>query len=338
MIAELHQRYIGLELLHDLVSDEGTLLLKRGTVLSEPLLRKINVSVDQLEYALQGASNKNKDNPIDLIEGAANEIRDIFEKFKKDKHALTQIESTVLPTVELLAREERLATLLEGLFDKDNYTYRHNIGVSVVASMLANWLHFSEEDRKKITLGGLLHDIGKLELSDGVLTKPGRLSNEEFAEIKMHPTYGYELLKIGSIYSEDICLMALEHHEREDGTGYPYQKGANEIHPFSKVIAIADVFHAMTSDRVYRKGHSLYAVLKHIKDESFGKLEPTYAAMFVTKFMELSIGQYAELSNGEVAEIVFIFPQDPINPLVRLHDELIELGKTNLYITKLIAS
>ncbi|WP_052144842.1 HD-GYP domain-containing protein [Halalkalibacter okhensis] len=227
--------------------------------------------------------------------------------------------------------------MLEGMLDKDDYTYRHNIGVSVVASMLANWLHFSEADQRKITLGGLLHDIGKLQLSDYILTKPGRLTHEEYEAIQMHPTYGYKLLKKDSIYTEDICLMALEHHEREDGSGYPHHKNADEIHPFSKVIAIADVFHAMTSDRVYRKGHSLYGVLKHIKDESFGKLEPTYALTFIQRFMELSIGHYAELNNGEVAEIVFIFPHDPINPLVLLDHKLIELGKTNLYITKLIA-
>ncbi|WP_088104426.1 HD-GYP domain-containing protein [Halalkalibacter urbisdiaboli] len=96
------------------------------------------------------------------------------------------------------------------------------------------------------------YDIGKVKVVEDVLTKPGALTEEEYRQIQMHTVYGYQLLKEEGSFSEDICLMALEHHEREDGTGYPYKKTADQMNRYSKIIAVADVFHAMTSDRVYQ--------------------------------------------------------------------------------------
>lgn len=237
-----------------------------------------------------------------------------------------------------MAQQEELSVLLEGLQHKDNYTYRHNIGVAIVAAMLAKWLDFPEHERRLITLGGLLHDIGKLQISEHLLLKPGALSEDEYNSIKNHALYGYNILKKDTMYENVVCLMALEHHEREDGSGYPDKKTAKDIHPFSKIIAIADVFHAMTSHRVYRSGQALYTVLQHLRDEGFGRMEPTYVATFIQKLMELAVGQVVELSNGMVGKIAFVSPANPLHPLVQIQDDLVDLSKTKLHITRLVAN
>ncbi|MFC0561119.1 HD-GYP domain-containing protein [Halalkalibacter alkalisediminis] len=335
MERELYQRYMNRQIKRDLIDSDGTLLLKKGSILTESILSKLKVGIEKIEMVTQNSSTRQGYQR--LITGTTNEIRDIFRKIQSNKQEINQIELSILPTVEELAQEQKLSILLEGILGKDDYTYRHNIGVAILSSMLARWLRFSEGEIQFITLGGLLHDVGKLYIDDYILTKPGKLTTEEYEAIKEHALFGYQILCNHSMYSKEICLMALEHHEREDGSGYPDQKTADEIHRYSKIIAIADVFHAMTSDRVYRKGMALYDVLRQMKEEAFGKLEPTYVSTFIQKLMELSIGNKAILSNGRVAEVVFIFADEPFNPLVRLDQELVDLRKSEWHIQQLLS-
>ncbi|GAE33606.1 HD-GYP domain-containing protein [Halalkalibacter akibai] len=334
MNRELYKRYMNQEIKRDLLDSDGILLLKKGSILTESMLSKLNVGIDRIEYVTQSSETRQGYNR--LLTGTVKEVREIFRKVKSNKKEINRIELTILPTVEELAQEQRLSLLLEGILGKDDYTYRHNIGVAILSSMLARWLHFSESDIQLVTLGGLLHDIGKIQVDDYILTKPGRLTKEEYEAIQQHPSYGYQILKEHSTYSEVIRLMALEHHEREDGSGYPHQKMADDIHPFSKIIAVADVFHAMTSDRVYRRGHALYDVLKQMKEDAFGKLEPSYVYTFIQKLMELSIGNQAILSNGQIVEVVFIYPDEPFNPLVRCNEQLIDLRSSELKMKQLL--
>ena len=335
MVEERCKRFGGQTLNRNLYDSEGTLLLKKGSILTEFILRRLNISMELLEEFVQPVSYTSEEYNR-LFTGTVEEIRDIFREIKTNQLAVHHVETLILPKVRVLAKEQRLAVLLNGMQGKDDYTYRHNIGVAIVASLLAKWLKMKEEEVSLITLGGLLHDIGKLRIDDHILMKPGPLTNEEYENMQLHASYGYEILINDGRFSKGICLMALEHHEREDGSGYPDGKTAEEIHPYAKIIAIADVFHAMISDRVYRKGFALYDVLKQIKNDGFRKLEPAHVTLFTRRFMEISIGSYAELNNGLRVEIVFVFGDDPINPLVRFHKELIDLRKSPLYIMKLI--
>ncbi|WP_144448590.1 HD-GYP domain-containing protein [Halalkalibacter nanhaiisediminis] len=335
ILEERCKRFVGCKLNRNIYASEGTLLLKKGVILTESLLKRLKMDDDRLEEFVRSIPyTSNEYNK--LLTGTVEEIREIFSEIKTNPLAISQVETLILPKVKLLAKEHRLTILLNGMQGKDDYTYRHNIGVAIVASLLAKWLKMTEEEIHLITLGGLLHDIGKLRIDDHILMKPGALTKEEYEHMQMHAIYGYEILTNDGRFSEGICLMALEHHEREDGSGYPDGKTAETVHPYSKIIAIADVFHAMISDRVYRKGFALYDVLKQIKNDAFRKLEPTHVGLFIKRFMEMAIGNYAELNNGLHVEIVFVFEDDPINPLVRFHKELIDLRRSKLYIKKLI--
>ncbi|WP_100405753.1 HD-GYP domain-containing protein [Bacillus solitudinis] len=258
------------------------------------------------------------------------ELKQIFHNDQNHRSEIRRVETYILSLVKEMSEEKHLAGLMHDLQVKDDYTYRHNIGVSIISSMLAKWLNLTDEEINQVTLGGLVHDIGKARIDKNLLTKPGALSNEEYSAIKLHTILGYEFLKEDGSFSKEVCLMALEHHERGDGTGYPHQKKASQISYYSKIIAIADVFHAMTSDRVYRKGLSFYDVLREMKNDSFGRLDPLMIQVFIRKLMNMSIGNRAELNNGLIVEILFIPQEDPINPLVRSHKEFIA-KKSALY-------
>ncbi|HHI03532.1 MAG TPA: HD domain-containing protein, partial [candidate division Zixibacteria bacterium] len=110
----------------------------------------------------------------------------------------------------------------------------------------------------------LLHDVGKTKVSEAILNKPGPLTPMEMGFIKKHPKWGYEILKKTDLISEDSYYPILQHHERENGTGYPYGLMADEIHPFGKIVAIADVFDAMTTERVYRQAVNSFPALKEM--------------------------------------------------------------------------
>ena len=134
----------------------------------------------------------------------------------------------------------------------DDLTYVHSINVALISRVIGKWMGLSPEECDTLTICGLLHDIGKVMIPIEIITKPSRLSPTEYALIQTHTIHGYNLLEKIEL-DERIKLAALQHHERCDGKGYPNKLRYNEINQFSRIVAIADVYDAMTSNRCYRK-------------------------------------------------------------------------------------
>lgn len=134
----------------------------------------------------------------------------------------------------------------------DYGTFTHSSNVGFFASLLAHHLGYSEADTMEIAVGGLLHDLGKLDIDQRILNKPGKLDEIEFRAIKTHPLIGFRRLVCETNVTRGQMLMAYQHHERIDGRGYPVGISGNEIDDFAKICAVADVFEALTSNRPYR--------------------------------------------------------------------------------------
>ena len=157
--------------------------------------------------------------------------------------------------------EGTIQSLASALDAKDAYTAGHSSRVAELAVELAMRLGYQADDQKRIRMAGILHDIGKIGVEDSVLLKPGRLTAEEFEKIKAHPVLGYEILK-GIRQFRDILPAVRHHHESWDGKGYPDGLAGEEIPRDAQVLAVADAFDAMTSDRPYRKGMPLERVIE----------------------------------------------------------------------------
>lgn len=151
-----------------------------------------------------------------------------------------------------------LFNMLHCMREYDDTTYVHSLNVSLICNIMGKWLKLLPEDLEVITLCGLLHDIGKLLIPNDIITKPSKLTDEEFSLIKTHTVRGYRILMNKNI-DERIKNVALMHHERCDGSGYPNGLVSHEINSFAKLVAIADVYDAMTCARVYK---GLYVPLK----------------------------------------------------------------------------
>lgn len=145
--------------------------------------------------------------------------------------------------------------------------------------------------------------------------------------MKKHTTFGYEMIRdtVGTNHTQ--ALVALQHHERMDGSGYPFGVLGNRITDFSKIVAVADVFHAMTSDRFYRKAAPLYEVLLQMEESVFGKLDPYICRVFINKLMQSMLGNEVELTDGRKGKIVMILATDPLRPLVNIDEDFIDLSK-----------
>ncbi len=203
----------------------------------------------------------------------------------------------------------------------DDYTFSHMVNVAVYTASYGRCQNYGTEDIRDLCLAGLLHDVGKARLPAEVLNKRHELSEEEFSLIRSHPEYGYfELLKVGAI-NERVRQGVLQHHERGDGSGYPKGLRQKEISRFARIIAVADVYDALTSDRCYRG-----RVLPHegaevlMGDSALNRLDLEMVKVFLNSIILYAPGTEVVLSDGRQARVVRIHPGFPLRPVLELLD------------------
>lgn len=229
-----------------------------------------------------------------------------------------------------------LFDMLHCLRHYDDTTYVHSLNVALICNIIGKWLDFSKEDLEVITLCGLLHDIGKLLIPSEIITKPAKLTAEEFSTVKTHTLRGYNLLKNKNIDSR-IKLSTLMHHERCDGSGYPYGFTSKQIDPFAQLVAIADVYDAMTCARVYRGALCPFEVLHIFETEGLTKYDPRYIMTFLEGIVQTYIHNSVILSDGQEGEVVLINRLALSRPVVMVGKQFIDLSRhSDLYITALV--
>jgi putative nucleotidyltransferase with HDIG domain len=175
---------------------------------------------------------------------------------------------------------DTITVLAQAVEMRDEYTGGHTFRVTSYALMLARQLSLSPEDVELIRIGTPLHDIGKIGIADAILRKPDRLTPQEFEVMKTHTVKGAEIVATVPDL-QPIIPIVRSHHERWDGQGYPDGLGGEAISPLARVVALADAFDAMTSDRAYRKGMPPEAAFAEIAEQSGRQFDPTFAALFL---------------------------------------------------------
>jgi putative nucleotidyltransferase with HDIG domain len=188
--------------------------------------------------------------PYKLVDESVIQINEIFQVSRRSKKVpLLDIQRQIIPLIHQTINQPNLFRLFASLKSKDDYTYRHSFAVAVIATLIGKWLGLKETELSELTIAAILHDIGKLKIPLDILNNPGKLTKEEFDLMKKHTIFGYEMIKETAGISHRQALVALQHHERQDGSGYPLGIRADKIDLFSRIVGIADVFHAMTSNR-----------------------------------------------------------------------------------------
>lgn len=226
--------------------------------------------------------------------------------------------------------------MLHNLRQIDDSTYAHSINVAIISRMIGMWLNFTDQDLDLLTLCGLLHDIGKCCVSSQIISKPAKLTPEEYSEVQKHTILGYELLKPMSL-DEHIKNVALMHHERCDGNGYPMHLVEKEIDDFAAIVAIADVYDAMTSNRCYRAGLCPFEVIAQFEQEGLQKYKPQYILTFLNRIANTYLHNNVLLNDGTTGEIIFI-NKKLTRPTIRIGaQEFINLEeRLDLYVQAII--
>lgn len=216
--------------------------------------------------------------------------------------------------------------ILHNMRDYDDSTFNHSMNVALICNVFADWMHMSNMEKEIATVCGLLHDIGKLRIPEQIVKKTSRLTDEEYDLIKTHPMEGYNIL-FESRFISSVQNAALMHHERSDGSGYPLGLKGNQIDKFAKMVAIADVYDAMTAARVYRGALCPFKVIEMFEQEGLSMFDPEYILVFLENIVQTYIRNWVRLSNGREGEIVMLNKQRLARPVILCGTEFINLAE-----------
>ncbi|GGI44211.1 HD family phosphohydrolase [Paenibacillus marchantiophytorum] len=333
------QLIVGDKLLSDSYNTVGLHLLSAGTVLDASdihMLNRHNVDYVDIEPRANGLdltehneipNRQANESQLLNFQNSITAIKDIFTSVSTGGSIDNDlVESAFNPLIDSFQEEKDVVSLLLSLTSQDDYTYQHSVQVGMLSYYIAKWMNKSEKDALYIGKAGYLHDIGKCKIDPDILNKPAKLTNDEYNEIQKHTIYGYEIIK-SSMKDNTLALVALQHHERMDGSGYPMRKKSTEIHSFSLIIAVADVYSAMICKRVYQEKRDLLIVLKELHRMSFGQLDPKITQVFIRNMIPNFIGKKVSLSDGRIGTIVMTNPSDFFRPLININNEFLDLSQ-----------
>ncbi len=337
----------GMIIYEDLYNPMGVLILNKDSILDQQQIEKIILnSVDRVRIGLaesinlygldvegeirsiydQAKISDFRKKYAAEVEEVTNIIKEIGNGVPVDVQAIWQVSKKIVAEFKL-AKE--IINYLQFVRDMDDETYSHSLNVCMLSVIIARWLDLKIEEIEEIAAAGLLHDIGKTKVPQELLHKPGKLTSEEFDEIKKHTILGYMMLDSFKDVTGNMRYAVLLHHEKIDGSGYPTGALDQEIPLIAKIVAVADIYDAMTSNRVYRERMCPFEVIKNFEMQTFGKLDTRVLTTFLGNIAGSYVSDYVELNTGEICEIVFINPNRIWQPIVRFGEEFIDLSQDN---------
>ncbi|WP_026509457.1 HD-GYP domain-containing protein [Butyrivibrio sp. LC3010] len=336
--------------------DNNQLILPKEYVLDNQAITKLtfysiqSVLVEDSSEDLIASFDNNKSYAASLRQTAEfiefkKDFEDCATKFKsgiedlindKEKFDIDSIISPIYALLHKGSSSSNLFDMIHNLRCYDDATYVHCISVAMICNILGQWLKMSEEDILILTEAGLLHDIGKLLIPNEIITKPSGLSSDEYSVVQTHPSQGYMILTDLNL-SDHVKNSALMHHERCDGTGYPAHLRGPQIDYFAKCVAIADVYDAMTSARVYRDSLCPFIAIEMFENEGLQKYDTNAIMTFLQNIVNTYLLNRVKLSDGREGEIIFINRAHLSRPTIKINDEYLDLTQhPDLYIEKIL--
>lgn len=250
-----------------------------------------------------------------------NILTDLERQPEKSKSKLLfahrEIKNVLDEIIDQLLDNKNLIINLSDIRTFDSYTFAHSVNVAVMAITTAISFQYPRSKLYEIGLGALLHDLGKVKIPDTILNKDGKLTPEEYTEIKKHPLLGYEMIKSQSFINPVSAQIVLQHHERNNGEGYPNGLTGEQIHLFSKICSVVDVYDALVSDRPYRKALPAHSALELLQSE-IELFDINVLQKFFQHVAAYPIGTFVGLSNGEIGIVVHNTVGFPLRPRVRI--------------------
>lgn len=307
---------------------DGCLMLREGVTLTENYINKlISIGIIYLYIKDSNLEDIKPEDPefIEFKSEAVKSLSRVFSKLQySDTICIKNALSVITEMIDYLIDNKDIdSSYLLELKTFDNYTYIHSLNTCVLALFFGIQMSYTKPMLIDLGMGAMLHDIGKTRVPIEVLNKNGKLTNEEFCIIKKHPELGYKLVENVKEINDRSRAIILEHHERIDGKGYPFGLTGDRIHKYSKIACISDIYDAIVSDRVYRKGFAANEAYEFILGGVGSFFDFDLVSVFKDNFSIYPLGVCLKLSNDLEGYVVGHNKGFPDRPVVRiLYDEV----------------
>ena len=334
------------------------IMLQQGSILTETSIahleshgifkvfvedKKVETKIEGMDAPEETYSEKLKNQPDFLAFKAAYEdcvevFQERVESSLEDPKALRldELKDSVIKIIEMCAVGNGVLSMMMNMREYDDCVFAHSVNVALLCSLMSKWLRYDRAKTETATMCGLLHDIGKLRMPHELLNQKTPLTSAELIRLKKHPIEGYELLKSIEVDAH-VRNAALMHHERIDGSGYPLHLSGVQIDEFARMVAIADVFDAMTSARPNRKPISPFKAMERLEQDGYDKYDVEYLLMFLESTSESFLQNSCVLSDGRIGDIVFINRDRVSRPIVQTSEGYVNLAEQpDLFVEKLI--
>ncbi len=244
-------------------------------------------------------------------------VKDFMERVRIDGEiSAGQVNATVNRMVQSVFKNQDALASLSRLKSCDDYTFTHSVNVCILSLALGRHLGLGESGLQDLGVGAILHDVGKMLVPQKILKKPGTLTEEEFSVMQRHTELGAEILAKNGEIPKTSLLVASHHHERYDGSGYLDKLSGDQIHIYARIAAVADVYDAMTSNRVYQKGMHPEAALRKMYRFRGVHFDGELVERLIKCLGIYPIGTFVELNTGEMAVVRMPNHLDPLKPKV----------------------
>jgi len=288
-----------------LIDDSKTRIIKNEPIESD----KVDSTVINIEKLKEAELIFNKSKSIqkklfnDALSGSVLDLSPVVEVTNKSIDAIFN-------------SPDSLACMLN-IREKDEYLLEHSVAVSVYITLFSRYLGLERDIIEQLSVGAFLHDIGKIKISDEILNKPGKLTDAEFTIMKTHANHSIEIIKATLGISPLSLEVAALHHEKLNGTGYPFKVAGKDISKYGRMIAICDIFDALTATRVYKEGYAhskAFAILRELAKQE--QLDSDLVDHFIKCVGVFPIGSLVQLKSNKLALVKCRNDKDPINPQV----------------------
>lgn len=299
---------------------DGSVVLGKGTELKETFIHKLEkLGIDEIYIESQVTESIEPKEMI--LEETRNQVNNAMRGAMSnlalsDEMDLVLLRALMDDIIEDLVDQDKLLERFIDVKAADDYTTAHCINVSIWSIVIGMSLGYGAEQLKILGMGALLHDVGKARVDENILNKPTKLTKEEFEAMKNHTIKGYEVLKRIPGLEPEIANIALFHHERVDGTGYPYETRGDAIPELAKIVSVADVFDALTSDRVYRKKMETYMVADYLHSMKGIQFEERIVNAFCSNLALYPSGKRIKLTDGRRGYVIISDRRDLAKPMV----------------------
>ena len=318
----------GMELAQTVYSKDLSILANAGTIINNDLIKKFKKwNIEKVDIRSEITDNPFTNPNIEKFLNTYNQSIDIIQKtfdvIRQTKNIpIETFSQTADDIVDNISTAQNI-NIIDKLYDLpvcDDYTFRHNVNVSAISGLIAKWLKYSPESIKAVALAGLLHDVGKSQLPPEILNKPYKLSPENYKLYQTHVKIGYELARKKDNISQSILFGIMQHHERSDRSGYPMHIDSDDIHPYAKIIAVADLFdESLTINCDLPGATSPYASLDKMGERLYC-FDPKIILTFKDHMMNFLSGHQVMLNNKQEGRVVFINRYKPSKSIVQLED------------------